>query len=197
MLYAGNLGRMHEVDTLKKILSERLPHNLQIAIRGNGSGFRQLCDGLNRGEILSADRDHGRGLVLGDSLKSEAWVPAMKAADVALVSLRRGAEKVVFPSKTYSAMVAGQAILAICPRNSDLAETVDRHNCGWVVEPGKLGELRGLLERISNCPEEVYSKRLAAFRVGHLMYDQKVVARSWQGLIESMPLPPKEVSCVV
>jgi len=35
-----------------------------------------------------------------------------------------GAEQVVMPSKTYSAMMAGQAVLAIAPEESDLVDLI-------------------------------------------------------------------------
>ena len=41
-----------------------------------------------------------------------SWV---RAEEVAMVTMISGAENVVLPSKTYSAMAAGQAILAIAP----------------------------------------------------------------------------------
>jgi hypothetical protein len=66
----------------------------------------------------------------------------MRTADVALVAIARGAEDVMMPSKTYSAMVTGQAILAVCPLASDLAETALGNDCGWVVEPGDVEGLR-------------------------------------------------------
>jgi len=49
-----------------------------------------------------------------------------------------GAEQVVMPSKTYSAMMVGQAILAIALVESDLVDLIKTAGCGWCVEPGGL-----------------------------------------------------------
>lgn len=187
ILYAGNLGLMHEVDSLSALFREPLPLNLRVTLRSNGSGYLRLLRSLGQSALEGVGNRAGTRLILGGSLGVDAWVPAMLAADVALVTLRTGAERVVLPSKTYSAMVAGQAILAVCSRHSDLAEIVDRHECGWIVEPGNLQDLNGLLRHIAANPEEVLRKRRAAFIAGHQKYDQKVVSGLWRDLLLSLP----------
>ena len=54
---------------------------------------------------------------LGGGLSQAEWIATMESADVALVTMVPGSETVVMPSKTYSAMMAGQAILAIAPED--------------------------------------------------------------------------------
>jgi glycosyltransferase involved in cell wall biosynthesis len=89
------------------------------------------------------------------------------------------------PSKTYSALAAGQAVLAICPRNSDLADTVLAHDCGWVVEPGNSAGLREVFRQVVAEPEEVLRKRRKAWQAGQEVYDQRILARQWTGVLES------------
>jgi glycosyltransferase involved in cell wall biosynthesis len=103
-----------------------------------------------------------------------------------MVTLKRGAEGLVMPSKTYSAMAAGQAVLAICPRASDLADTVLASDAGWVVEPGDTAGLRALLDRLSQRPDEVLRKRRNAFAAGHQQFDQSVLALQWADLLGSL-----------
>jgi hypothetical protein len=79
------------------------------------------------------------------SLGSEEWREVMLSSQVALVTMVPGAENVVMPSKTYSAMMAGQAILAIAPEASDLVDTIKAADCGWWVKPevgGQRSEVR-------------------------------------------------------
>jgi glycosyltransferase involved in cell wall biosynthesis len=99
-----------------------------------------------------------------------------------LVTVKPGAERLVMPSKAYSALVAGQALLAICRSDSDLAELVGRHDCGWVVEPGDAEGLRSALHAIATNPEDLQRKRENAFRAGHERYDAAVIARDWTAL---------------
>lgn len=90
------------------------------------------------------------------------------------------------PSKTYSALAAGQAVLAICPRASDLADTVLAHDCGWVVESGDCAGFRRVLEELSRDPGEVLRRRRNAWRAGHEIYDQPVLAKQWITVLTSV-----------
>jgi glycosyltransferase involved in cell wall biosynthesis len=110
----------------------------------------------------------------------------MQDADVALITVGVGAERVVMPSKTYSAMVAGQAILAICPRHSDLADLIVAHDCGWVIEPGDVDGLRRVLRQIGGNADDLLAKRERSFRAGHEFYDMKPVAKAWLELFREL-----------
>lgn len=174
ILYCGNLGRMHDVDTVVGAIRRGVPGGVRMDFRGNGAGFRELESSLAG----------ATGAVsLGENLHGADWIDAMLSTDVALVTLRPGAEGLVMPSKTYSAMVAGQAILAVCPRNSDLADTVLRHDAGWVVEPGDAEGLSKALSAIASRPDEVLRRRMNSFKAGHESYDQKVLAASWSKIL--------------
>ncbi len=183
ILYSGNLGRMHDIDTVAAVLRNRplSPSGAQFHFRGNGAGFRELQTKI--GGLGAKPRD---GVVFGDNLPEAQWREAMLAADIALVTMKRGAEGLVMPSKTYSALVAGQAILAICPSQSDLADTVRRHQCGWVVEPGDTGGLSRALDEIEANPAAVLEKRRSAYAAGHSTYDQPVIAAQWERLLRTV-----------
>jgi len=110
----------------------------------------------------------------------------MRAADVALVTMKPGAEGLVMPSKTYSAMMAGQAILAVCPLESDLADTVRQDDAGWVVAPGDAAGLRAILAAAAADPAQVLAKRLNAFRAARRRYHPRIIAARWAELLRSV-----------
>ena len=89
----------------------------------------------------------------------------MESADVALVTMVPGSETVVMPSKTYSAMMAGQAILAIAPEDSDLVDLIKAAECGWWVAPGAVAGLAAALDQISADPEGLLAKAGACVSV--------------------------------
>jgi glycosyltransferase involved in cell wall biosynthesis len=100
--------------------------------------------------------------------------------------MKVGAERIVMPSKTYSALAAGQAILAVCPIDSDLAKTVLSHDCGWVVAPGDADELVRVLDEIVSSAEVVQRKRENAFRAGQLEYSEAAVGKRWEILLSAL-----------
>jgi len=175
ILYCGNLGRMHDVDTVACAIRAGLPQGVEMEFCGNGAGFR---------EMERAIAGSGSCVTLGGNLEGDEWKDKMLSAEVALVTVRRGAEGLVMPSKTYSAMAAGQAILAVSPSDSDLATTVRRHDAGWIVEPGDVNGLCGALLQMRTQPEEVLRRRLNAFDVGQGIYDQVAIAGQWAELFD-------------
>lgn len=179
ILYCGNLGRMHDTATIVQLLGQSPPAGWTMEFRGHGAGFRRLA------QLVGANHPESP-VSFGPSVPDAEWPQVLKAADVALVTMKRGAEGLVMPSKTYSAMVAGQAILAICPRASDLADTVLRHDAGWVVEPGDVAALREILVGFGERPLETLQKRRNAFAAGHQAYDQRALARPWSDLLASL-----------
>jgi len=182
LLYCGNLGHMHDIGTVIPVVRDPGLPGWTLEFRGHGSGLRKLA------ALAGPDARTGR-VTFGDSLPDEEWARVMRAADVALVTMKAGAEDLVMPSKTYSAMMAGQAVLAICPTASDLADTVLRDDAGWVVAPGDAAGLRALLERLAGAPGEVLAKRRNAYRAARRDYDQAALAPRWAELIRSLSPP--------
>lgn len=176
ILYCGNFGHMHEVETVVAVLHEGLPANIELEFRGNGAGMASLDRGRQQWATT--------GVRLGPNLPDQEWVAAMMDADVALVTMREGAQGVVFPSKAYSALVAGQAILAVCPPDSDLADLVNAHDAGWIVAPGNSRGLAEMLRRMAEHPDERLAKRRNAWSAGHAYYDQAVIAKAWAQLLQ-------------
>lgn len=176
VLYVGQLGRMHEIETVIRVLSSPIGRRFAWRFHASGAGVTHL-------------RKHSSSLpnvVCEGFLDNDKWRQVMLASPIALVTIARGGEKVVMPSKTYSALVAGQAILAICVRDSDLADLVVEHDCGWVIEPGDVAGLDALLERIAESPEEVLEKRRNAYRAGQELYDMTPIAEKWIKLFSDL-----------
>ena len=183
ILYSGQLGRMHDTATLPAAWKDggTVPARLEWVFHASGSGYARLRQ-------LAGSPANVRW---GAALPEAEWLDVMRRAHVALVTMAPGAERVVMPSKTYSALVAGQAILAICPRNSDLADLVRRHDCGWVVEPGDMRALHQVLGRITGDAAGLWGKRCNAFEAGHRYYDVRPLAALWMKLMNELTEPAR------
>ncbi len=186
VLYSGQLGRMHDVKAIKSLLEMPRLSGIDLMFHASGRPYEELRRGSGGGWAH-----------FGESLGHDAWVVQMKSAQVSLVAIAQGAENVVVPSKLFSALVAGHAIVAIAPRNSDLAEIVVKHDCGWVVSPGDgAGLYRVLAEEVS-CPLQLQRKRLNAFRVGHLEYSSDAVAKLWDQELQLLVSKQDTRGCVL
>jgi len=175
-VYVGNMGRAHDVDTIASYLRRTANPNARWLFAASGGEYRSLKDDL--GGIPSA-----ANCVFQEPLEDDDWVRTMIDAQVALVTMKPGWETVVMPSKAYSSLVAGQAILAICPPESDLSDLVRKHDCGWVVAPGDVDGLARTVDRIVSDRAMLFKKRRNAFEAGHRFYDTAVVAGQWERVL--------------
>jgi hypothetical protein len=60
---------------------------------------------------------------------------------VLIVSLTKGSSSLAFPSKIPAYMFSSRPIIAYVDIPSDIANTISKANCGWVVQSGKIEEL--------------------------------------------------------
>ena len=186
LLYSGHMGRLHDYMTLVRCLST---HSSELS----GLSFHFFCNGPHyealkyeyRKRVSSYKRTHD--LVSFESTLDQAeWSFVMRTHPIGIVTLLPGGEKTAMPSKTYSALLAGQAILAICPRESDLADLVIENDVGWHVKPGDWQELTRVLRSIADTPEQIEPMRRRAHALAHREFSVEAVARQYLELIEGI-----------
>jgi len=176
ILYCGNMGYMHDPESIAALINspgDAISGAIRLDFHANGKGYQKLQ------QLVPNPPDWVR---FEGFLDDDAWVEKMKGSSIALIVMGSGAENILMPSKTYSALVAGQAVLAIAPEQSDLAELVKEHDCGWFVEPGNAAQLRETLEAIAASPDSILPKQQNAWACGHAHYSGKAVAEQWATL---------------
>jgi glycosyltransferase involved in cell wall biosynthesis len=180
VLYCGNFGNMHDSATLfgywKR--SDEQGDSLQWAFHCSGPKRVELEAVLSELPVDVKQQIH-----LGGGLDQAAWIAAMESADVGLVTMVPGSETVVMPSKTYSAMMAGQAILAIAPEDSDLIDLIKVADCGWFVEPGDVDGLDRVVEAICTDPEGLLEKRQNAYLYAQAHLGQDTLVNDWMSAL--------------
>ncbi len=177
ILYAGSMGHVHEIDTIAALFESTLPTEFEFHFHASGSNYSRLKE-----RLIQMPKQPQNNISLGGPVLDGIWRGVMSEAHISLVTMCPGAEKVVFPSKAYSSLMAGHAILAICSRDSDLAELVLSHDCGWQVKPGNTQELRNILQSIQRDKAELNEKRRNAYTIGHRFFEMRTVAASYMAL---------------
>ncbi|MGB3496055.1 MAG: glycosyltransferase family 4 protein [Elainellaceae cyanobacterium] len=135
VLYSGNLGRCHDVETLLDAATQLKDEPIQFVIIGSGAKRQQLMEQVEQLSLTNVqflpyqDRDD---------------LPySLTACDLALVSVGRGMEGLVAPSKLYSALSSGRPIGVICEESSYLRSLLQEAQCG---ETFRHGDATGLAE---------------------------------------------------
>lgn len=136
--YVGHLGPMHDWHTMAEALPKLLalwgnPRKLGIVVAAFGTGVAQL---LNRWDCLSPD-----AVYFSPPLPDKEWARLLAKTDISIVTLKEAARDVCIPSKAFSAMAAGNALVAVASAESDLAKLIRSTGCGQVVDPGDVDSL--------------------------------------------------------
>jgi colanic acid biosynthesis glycosyl transferase WcaI len=125
VLHAGNLGFYGAWTTLvqaARILGDR---NLGLVFVGDGANRPAL-------EVEARELPNVRFL----PFRPADQIPhVMRAGDLHVVTVRRGLEGVVVPSKLYSILAAGRPVLVVASAKSDAARIVRDSGCGLTAEP--------------------------------------------------------------
>ncbi len=129
VMYSGNMGHGHDLETLLAAAGRlRDRSDVRFMCIGGGAKWNLLARTV-REEALD-------NLTLLGWQSPDVLPFSLATADIAVVTLEEGMAGLALPSKTFSFLATGAALLAICPDESELATLVRRLDCGWVVRPG-------------------------------------------------------------
>lgn len=184
--YGGQLGLMHDAATLVAMV-----RCLQGERESGRVGFDFRVGGARSGPVLALKT--WPGVTAGPVLPAAEWRRRVAAADIGVVTLTPEGANVCLPSKTYALLAAGVAVLAVAPRDSDLARIVRETGAGWVVDNATpearagAGE-RGadLIRRLVHAPDEVSRCRRAARHAAVTRFGRRAIAERWRSLLEEI-----------
>jgi glycosyltransferase involved in cell wall biosynthesis len=172
--YVGNFGHVHEWETLAAAIPRVLSAHRDVGVVIAASGV--AVPHLERAWAgLSGD-----AVRFVAPLDDRAWARLLARTDISVSTLREAAAMTSMPSKTFSAMAAGSAIVAVAPASSDLARLVWRHGCGEVVAPGDVDGLAGVFTRLLDMPGELRRYRASAAAAARDVYDMPKLAQRWR-----------------
>jgi glycosyltransferase involved in cell wall biosynthesis len=142
ILYSGNLGQHHDLESVIKaaasiemIDTPRPVHFVFIGEGGKKATLQSMVEERNLDSV--SFRPYQPEEVLPDSLTS---------GDVALVTMEEGVEGLCVSSKFYTALASGQAVLAISNPDAEIGSVVERTGCGIRVDPGNPDQIREAIE---------------------------------------------------
>jgi len=170
--YSGNLGRVHDCETLlaaARLLAEE--RDVVFSFVGGGFNFPRLrAAGLANVSV--------RGYVpearLGESLA---------ACDVHLVSLLPAFEGLIVPSKFYGAAAAGRAVIFIGDADGEIARAISAHGCGVTVAAGDALRLAAAIRDLRDAPEKLRAMGERARTAFEREWDKPVALARWRDVI--------------
>lgn len=146
VLYSGNMGRCHDVETILAAMRELRDDPVRFVFIGGGAKRPEceaaiVAEGLEANSLFLPFQDKD---VLPDSLT---------ACDLALVSVSAHMEGLVAPSKLYGILAAGRAVAAICQPECYLHELLATAGCGRAFVNGDGSQLAQFIRELAADPQ--------------------------------------------
>ena len=145
-LHAGNLGFYGAWDTLLKAAE---------ILRNENTGLVFIGDGANRVALQTAALNSANVRFL--PFRPADQVPhVMMAGDVHIVTVRRGLEGIVVPSKLYGILAAGRPVLSVADSKCDAARIVVEAGCGVAADPDDPSAVATAIRQLKSEPEKLF-----------------------------------------
>jgi glycosyltransferase involved in cell wall biosynthesis len=152
LLHAGNLGFYGAWNTLI---------NAAHKLTSDGVGLVFVGDGAQRAEIEAAAA--GAGNIRFLNFFPASKIPSvLAAADAHVITVKRGLEGVVVPSKMYGILAAGKPIVAVAPAETDAASIGVRRGFAVSADPDNPAELVEAVRALSRDPKKINAMGRAA-----------------------------------
>jgi glycosyltransferase involved in cell wall biosynthesis len=157
LLHAGNLGFYGGWSTLLSGARQLAPDGGSLVFVGDGAQRAQL-------EREAAGAANIRFLPFFPASK----VPSVLAAgDLHVITVKRGLEGVVVPSKLYGILAAGRPILVVASRETDAASLGARRGFGVSADPDEPEEMVAVVRTLLQEPARLQSMAAAARGAAH------------------------------
>ncbi len=174
VLYGGNMGHMHPLDPLLDAAARLQDEGVAIVFVGGGVRASHVRSRIER-EGLANVRCLGR-------LPDAEYEAAIASADVCVVSLEKGAERLASPSRAYTFLSAGRPIMAMMSPEADLAREAETRGYGWQVEG--VEEIVALARRLRDSPSELLRAGRASRSTYLEKYSKEKVLRNYDRSFE-------------
>jgi colanic acid biosynthesis glycosyl transferase WcaI len=183
LLYSGNLGLAHDVDTILATMEElRTDSRFRFVFAGGGPLRNTLEAKCQQAAIYFADfQAYSERQNLGERLAN---------CDLGLITQRETCLGSVVPSKIYGLLAAARPVVFIGPAESTVATIIKRFKCGWQIDNGDTSGLVSLLKILVNQPARLQAAGVSARAAFEAYYDRSLgVARVCTLVGASTPAP--------
>ncbi len=184
VLYSGNLGRAHPVQTILEaasILNKSNPE-VEFVFVGDGPLFDRLA--IERAR---------RGL---ENLRFLPYQPAsrlrelMESGDVHLITMKHEAAGYLVPCKLYASLAVGRPSILIGPNHAETARVIDDYQAGAVVPQGDPQRLAQAILNYRLNSEAWFAAQEGARRAGRVFVPYEAMAAWIARARDAVGLPP-------
>lgn len=181
VLYSGNIGYLHEFDTIISTAEYFAKEGSREIV------FVFIGEGIKKGYIEEKIKEKGLYNILFFPYQSrEMLTYSLGLADVSLVTLEKGFEGMVVPSKIYGILASGKPVIAIIGEESEITEIIRRGKCGKII---KIGDFKALSNAIINYyknPQKCNEEGMNGRKYFEKNFERKIATKKYIRVIEEV-----------
>jgi glycosyltransferase involved in cell wall biosynthesis len=161
LVHAGNLGFYGAWQTLIRAVQTLENDGVGLVLIGEGAMKSQI-------EAMAAGCRAVRFL----PFRPASEIPlVLSSGDIHVVTVKRGLEGVVVPSKLYPTLAAGRPVLGVAPEECDVVRIIRRSGCGLAADPDDPNALVEALRGVSHDSQLIRNMGLRAREIA-VSYDR-------------------------
>jgi len=164
LIHAGNLGFSGAWQTLI--------HSAQM-LESERVGLVFIGEGAMKSRIQEAAQNC-RNIRFLPFFPTSGIPSVMAAGDLHVVTIKRGLEGVIVPSKLYNILAYGRPILAIATERTEVARLARQYQCGIAADPDDAIQVTQAVQRLLQAPE----------RLEHMSQQARKLAKTYDRLSE-------------
>ena len=177
VVYAGNLGKVQGVEVIleaAELLKDQA--NIRFVIFGNGSEEESIKEKAKSFQNIS--------IFPLQPMDKVSEVYGM--GDVSIIPCKRGTGGSGMPSKTWTIMATGTAIIASFDLGGEMERTIEEADCGYCVQAGNARELARTIVELKNNPELVKNMGRNARKYAEMQVAKEEAVRQYVEIIENI-----------
>lgn len=175
--YFGNMGIAQDMDTvIETIISLKTDPDVCFLLAGHGAKFEYIKEKLESENVKNA--------YMFEFLKGKDYTDALRISDCAIVSLEKGLTGLCVPSKTYSYMMQGMALIVIM-NESDIVRDV-RAGAGIFADNGDAKYISERIKSLKNDSETLQNMKAKCREIYLTKYTKQIATAKYVELMKDI-----------
>lgn len=172
LLYSGTVGYAHDITPFIELARECRKKGIDAAFcfAGYGNCYQ---------EQTSIITEEDTNIRLAGFASEEELEKRLAAADIHLVSLRKGWEGIVVPSKFFGSLAIGRPVIFSGPTQSSIYIWCKEYNAGIPLDE----KTASFLKQVEEDSSIVESLKKNAYRIYHEQFSKDVICKRWSQLV--------------
>jgi glycosyltransferase involved in cell wall biosynthesis len=179
ILYSGNIGRTHDIESIVEVAEKLQTYpNYHFIIAGTGYKKQWLSQRIQTHQLTN--------ITLLDPVPRQDLNTLLNACDVAIISFIPNMEGVSVPSRIYNHIAAGKPLITLADASSEMARLITEYQIGWVVNPTDTKELLKVVKLARKSPDCCALMGERGVKVAQTHFTFKQTIDAYQALLSEL-----------